>query len=84
MIAASEVNVREGFRNSARNVAKAHKKYWPMLGHLIREKKKKRTSSMASGSSYGSNSASSNNHTPVKLNFRGRSESFNESAQTVL
>ena len=80
----AELNVRESFRNSASSVAKAHKKYWPMIGHLQREKqKRKRTSSMASGGSssdLGSNTGSSSGHTPVKHDFRNRSQSFNEIA----
>ena len=80
----SENNVREGFRNSASNVAKVHKKYWPMLGHLIREKKRKRTNSNMSESSYGSNSGSSNNNTPGKHTIKSRAQSFNESAASVL
>ena len=34
----SQANIRESFRNMASNVAKAHKKCWPSLNHLIFEK----------------------------------------------
>lgn len=39
------LNVRESFRQSASNVAKAHKKTWPILNHLIVEKVRSRRGS---------------------------------------
>lgn len=50
---ASQLNVRESFKSTASNVAKAHKKYWPCLSHLIYEKSKSRKSSMLSSQNSG-------------------------------
>ena len=40
-------NVRESFRQNASNVAKAHKKSWPCLSHLVCEKMKRRNSGLS-------------------------------------
>lgn len=54
-VSESLADVRECFRQSASNVAKAHKKTWPILNHLIVEKvRSRRGSGLSSQNSSGS------------------------------
>jgi len=39
------LNARESFKQTASNLAKLLKKYWPVLSHLVVEKSRKRTGS---------------------------------------
>ena len=48
---ASNVNVRESFKQIASNLAKTHKKRWPQLGSLICEKVRRRSSMFSQDSS---------------------------------
>lgn len=60
MQAHAQANIRESFKSMASNVAKAHKKCWPSLSHLIYDKPKRRSSGMLSQNSSGSASNSPN------------------------
>lgn len=78
------LDVRESFRQAASNVAKAHKKTWPILNHLIVDKVRSRRGSGVSSSknSSGSNTAGIVNQecsTPPKVNdfIKKRTQSFN-------
>ena len=50
LITEALLDVRESFRQSASNVAKVHKKTWPILNHLIVEKVRSRRGSGISSS----------------------------------
>ena len=75
MQAHAQANIRESFRSMASNVAKAHKKCWPSLGHLIYEKVKRRSSGMMSQNSSGSSNSPSTPITPHDFS-KARTQSF--------
>ena len=47
MQAYAHANIRESWKNMSSNVAKAHKKSWPCLSHLVCEKMKRRNSGLS-------------------------------------
>ena len=82
MQAHAHANIRESWKNMSSNVAKAHKKSWPCLSHLVCEKMKRRNSGVSQNSDSSNSSMNTGGQITPRDFAKARTQSMGGELQS--